>query len=115
MQFLSEIIENIIEAGIAPIKFFYESNVHNKGGQLIKHFLKRNHRLVDNLFLLLYVDDGAGIFSSRSDAIIGSNILFKEMARLGLNMHIGRNKKTFENRRSFVFIKKNYLDLVKRL
>ena len=65
--------------------------IHN-GGQLIKHSLKRNHMAVDNIFLLLYVDDGVGIFSSRTDAMTGSNIILKEMARLGLNMHIGRNK-----------------------
>ena len=47
----------------------------------------------DDLFLLLYVDDGTGFFSSLSDAITGSNIIFREMARLDLNMHIGRNNK----------------------
>ena len=115
MHFLSEIIEKkFIEAGIVPIKFFHDSNYHNNGGQLIKYSLKRNHRSVDNLFLLLYVDDGAGIFSSRSDAITGSNIIFKEMARLGLNMHIGRNKKPSKTEAVFFSSKKNYLDLVKR-
>ena len=51
-------------------------------------FLKK-----DDLFQLLYVDDGAGIFSSLSDAIISSNIIFHEIARLYLNMYIGRNYK----------------------
>ena len=48
-------------------------------------------------FSFLYVDDGAGIFSSRADTIVWSNIIFQEMARLGLSMHIFRNKKNFEN------------------
>ena len=93
MQFMSELIKNkkIDEAHISPINFFHDTSAFYKGGQLIrlkKIFLKR-----DDLFLLLYVDDGTGFFSSLSDAITGSNIIFREMARLDLNMHIGRNNK----------------------
>ena len=45
------------EAGIVPIKFFHDTNSHHKGGQLIKHSIKRNDKTVDEIFLLLYQDD----------------------------------------------------------
>lgn len=51
-----------------------------------KHFFEKY-----DLFLLLYVNDGAGHFSSLSDAIMGSNIIFH--TRLSLNIHINRNNK----------------------
>ena len=47
----------------------------------------------DEIFLLLYVDDGALPFVSRGDTILGTNISFETMARLGLNMHIGTKNK----------------------
>ena len=57
MHLLSEIIEKKfieagIEAGIAPIKFFHDSNYHNNGGQLIKHSLKRKRRRWSRYFFL---------------------------------------------------------------
>ena len=39
------------------------------------------------------MDDGALPFVSRGDTILGTNISFETMARLGLNMHIGTKKK----------------------
>ena len=47
----------------------------------------------DELFLFLYVDDGALPFLSRSDALLGSEITLREMSRLGLTMHVGKGEK----------------------
>ena len=44
---------------------------------------------LDNFFLLLYVDDGALIFFSKNEAILGSNIIFEQMARTRLTIHVG--------------------------
>jgi exonuclease III len=44
---------------------------------------------VFELFMSLFADDCALLFSSRSDLITGSNYLFHQLARFGLNMHIG--------------------------
>ena len=39
------------------------------------------------------MDDGALPFVSREDTTLGTNIFFKTMARLGLNMHVGTKDK----------------------
>ena len=59
---------------------------------MIRHKRKYFFEKYD-LFLLFYEDDGAGLFSSLSDAITRSNIVLHEMERLDLNMHAGRNDK----------------------
>ena len=48
---------------------------------------------LDDFFLLLYVDDGALMFSSRNKAILGSNIIFEQMARMRLKMNVGTRSK----------------------
>ena len=47
----------------------------------------------DEVFLLLYMNDGALIFTNRSDAILGSKIAFTQMERMGMNMHVGKGEK----------------------
>ena len=49
-----------------------------------KHFLT-----IYELFLFLYVDDGATIFSIRNDAILVTKICYNEMKRLGLKIYTG--------------------------
>ena len=49
---------------------------------------------LDNFFLVLYVDDGALIFSSKNEAILGSNIFFEQMARMTLTIHVGTGSKS---------------------
>ena len=39
------------------------------------------------------MDYGALPFVSREDTILGTNIVFETMARLGLNMHVGTKNK----------------------
>ena len=53
----------------------------------------RRPLIKDELFLLLYVDDGALIFTNISDAFLGSKIAFTQIERMGLNMYVGKGKK----------------------
>ena len=62
-------------------------------GQLISHKIKKRFLTKEELFLFLYVDDGASIFSSREETILGTEICYIHMKRLGLNMHTGDGKK----------------------
>lgn len=73
-----------------PLSFCHSTTDPTKPGKLIRH--KRTDVLITSadLFLLLYVDDGAVCFTSRQDMIRGITILEKKMVRLGLVMHAGR-------------------------
>ena len=80
-------------------------NLYNKGGKLIKHdttsnksgkmasYSSRRPLIKDELFLLLYVDDGALIFTDSLDAILGPKIAFTQMERMGLNIHVKKGEK----------------------
>jgi exonuclease III len=46
-----------------------------------------------NIIAILFADDGAFLFSSRLDMVIGANLLFKHLKRFGLQMHIGTDGK----------------------
>ena len=96
MYFLSELLKKKFkENNISIPRFFHDSNLYNKGGKLIRHdttsnkcgkMISYNFRCPltkDELFLLLYIDDGTLIFINRSDTILGSNIAFTRMERMG--------------------------------
>ena len=102
MHFLAEILEQKWkENNILIPTFYHNSNLYNKGGKLIRHnticnkkgglssYKYRRPFTKDELFSLLYVDDGVLIFINRSDAILRSKIAFMQMKRMGLNMHVG--------------------------
>ena len=42
----------------------------------------------NEFFLLLCVDNRSLMMSSRRESILGENITFKQMARMGLKMHV---------------------------
>ena len=105
MHFLSELLEKKFkEINISIPSFFHNSNLYNKDGKLIRHdttsnkggkmasFNSRRPLTKDELFLLLYVDDGALIFTNRLVSILGSKIAFTQMERMGLNMHVGKGE-----------------------
>ena len=111
IHFLSELVENKFkESDISILIFFHKSNLYDKGGKLIRHkttinksgkiasYNSRRPLIKDELFLFLYVDDGALIFTNRSDAILGSTIAFTQMERMGLNMHVGKGEKNQKQR-----------------
>ena len=89
MHFLSKLLENKFkENDISIPSFFHNSNLYNKGDKLISDettinkgekmasYNPRRPLTKDELFLLLYVDDGTLIFTNRSDAILASSIAF---------------------------------------
>ena len=57
-----------------------------------KNYL-RHELTIDEIFLLLYVDDGALMFNNKEETIKGSKIAFQQMKILGLTMHVGVEKK----------------------
>ena len=72
------------ENNISIPSFYHNLNLHNEGGKLIRHntfynlkgglspYKYQRQFTKDELFLLLYIDDEALIFTNRSDAILGS-------------------------------------------
>ena len=89
MYFLSELLKKKFkENNISIPRFFHDSNLYSKGGKLIRHnttsnkygkmasYNSRRPLIKDELFLLLYVDDGALTFTNKLDTILGSNIAF---------------------------------------
>ena len=85
--------EKLRENNISKIQFCHDTNAYYKGGQVLRQKFKKKFITKDEAFLLLYVDDGASLFNSRNDAIVGTNIIFNQMKRMGLNMHVGSGKK----------------------
>ena len=69
--------------------FLHDSNAYFHKGQLISHKNKKRFLTKDELFLFLYVDDGPSIFSTRREAILGTEIGFEQIKRLRLNMRTG--------------------------
>ena len=53
------------------------------------------------LFCVLYVDDGAFTFEDRDQLTRGLNLIYQYFTRFGLEMHIGKGKKTYKT--EFVF------------
>lgn len=52
---------------------------------------KSKHLTAFEIIQCLYVDDGAFIFSSRSEMSKGLELVYRHFARFGLEMHIGRD------------------------
>ena len=73
--------------------FLHDTNAFFNKGQLLSHIKNRRFLTKDELFLFIYVDDGASIFSTRREAILGTEICFEQMQILGLKMHTGYGKK----------------------
>ena len=49
----------------------------------------------------LYIDGGAFLFTNWEHLEIGSNIIYKTMAKFGLQMHIGENGKNSKSETMF--------------
>ena len=48
------------------------------------------------------MDDGAFVFNNRKDLETGSLIVFTQMKRLGLNMHVGVGNKTSKTEAMYI-------------
>ena len=103
MYFLAELLElKRKENIVSQLSFQHNINSFYKGGELNKHKTKKKALTLDEIILLLYINDGALNFNSRLEAILGTNIIFEQMARLGLKTHIRKLKQStslqdFEN------------------
>jgi exonuclease III len=91
MQAMAEALEKEWTASEIDIPQFRHFEKVN-GGRLLGQDWKAKGKLLE-LYYLLYVDDGAFIFTSRRDMIKASRIIHQTMARFGLIMHIGRDGK----------------------
>ena len=68
----------------------------NSMGQLLGHELSKMgfaDGVIFKVLQILYLDDGAFIFSSREDLIKGVTLINSLFKTFGLEMHIGRNNK----------------------
>ena len=66
MKFLAELLEKKWrEHNIYITNFNHDYNAYFHKGQLISHKIKKRFLTKDELFLYLYIDDGALIFSTR--------------------------------------------------
>ena len=57
---------------------------------LIPQYTSRSLTALE-IFQCLYVDDGAFVFATRGEMAKGLNLVYEHFARLGLEMHIGRD------------------------
>ena len=65
--------EKLRENNISKKQFCHDTNAYYKGGQVLRQKFKKKFITKDEALLLLYVDDGASLFNSRNDAIVGTN------------------------------------------
>ena len=95
IQLIYELLGKTIRGNyMSKIEFCHDTfNAYYKGERVLRQKFKKKFTTKDEAFLLLYVDDGASLFNSRNDDIVGTNIIFNQMKRMGLNMHVGSGKK----------------------
>ena len=78
---------------ICTVRSVIRTELANGGGKLRGHlpkdYLSRSLTAVE-ILQCLYVDDGAFIFTSRTDLMTGLDLIHKHFARVGLEMHIER-------------------------
>ena len=78
---------------VCTVKSVIGSQLANGGGKLRGHlpkdYLSRSLTAVE-ILQCLYVDDGAFIFTSRTDLTTGLDLIHKHFELFGLEMHIGR-------------------------
>ena len=87
------------EKGIHQAEFSRVStnDVGNCTGQLLGHELSKmgfKDGIIFKVMQILYLDDGAFVFSSREDLITGVTLINSLFKKFGLEMHIGRNNKS---------------------
>jgi hypothetical protein len=93
MQAFAETLEDSWEeADIEVPTYNYHPNRERPIGRLVNQRTKSKGTLL-LLNNLLYVDDGAFIFTNKTDMIKAAEIIFDHFARFGLIMHIGKNGK----------------------
>ena len=90
--FAETLVDSWEEADIEVPTFNYHRNRDNPIGRLVNQRSQSKGTLL-RLNNLLYVDDGAFIFTNKANMIKAAEIIYKHFARFGLIMHIGRDGK----------------------
>lgn len=95
------------ESGIEKAEFsrISSTNFAEFEGQLTGHKLNKKgfaDGTIFNILQILYLDDGAFIFSSRNDLVKGVNLINQVFSIFGLEMHVGRNGKASKTEYMFV-------------
>ena len=87
-----------IKTGIQQAEFLRVSfeDLEDSKGQLLGHEISKMgfaDGVIFKVLQILYLDDGAFIFSSREDLIKGVTLINSLFKSFGLEMHIGKNNK----------------------
>ena len=89
MQIVSQVMQDKFDHnGISSPSFHHNSNT---AGHIRLNNTKINYSDTDRLPLLLYVDDGALIFTNFTDNCDGCQIASDTISQFGLTVHIGQN------------------------
>ena len=89
MQVVSQVIQDEFDKNNIDSPVFHHN--HNVSGPIRLHKQKTESSETDRLSQLLYVDDGALIFTNKSDTCIGIQIVIDIMCQFGLTVHAGQN------------------------
>ena len=107
MQALFDSLEN--DWPVEKPKFCWAPDKNWKGrGKLLNSFTCSDSTAHSfNFWKSLYADDGAIVFTSREDLVVGSNILFDRLKQFGMKMHVGKDGKKSKTEALFIPGKSN--------
>ena len=90
MQSLSQVVQDEFDKHNINSPFFLHNS--NQTGPIRLHSRNTKNTHVDRLPQLLYVDDGALVFTCRDDICNGCQLVIDAMAKFGLTVHVGQNQ-----------------------
>ena len=90
MHGVSQVLLDELKKNNIDSPFFMHNS--NNTGPIRLHKLNTSNSHMYSPPLLLYVDDGAFVFTNRSDASDGSQIAVNIMDQSGLTIHVGQNE-----------------------
>ena len=94
MAFAETIEQEWDRHNIKKLEYHRHNNSPHSIGRLTSHPAKTfSQGMLFEIFCMLYVDDGAFAFVSRRDLEIGATLVYNQFARLGLEMHVGKENK----------------------
>ena len=95
MAFYKTLEDEWTALGLSKAQFARKYNSPRSTGQLVSHQPGNfSSGKLFNLLCMLYVDDGAFVFESRTNIERGITLLSDQFSRFGLEMHIGTEKNT---------------------
>ena len=94
MAFSETLEEEWVKNNLQMIKFRQKRNSPQSSGRITSHPSKAFFQeTLSKPFCMLYVDDRAFAFEKRKEMEVGSNLVFKQFRRFGLQMHVGSKSK----------------------